>query len=52
MNKEDALKILDESFLNPDYKSLVDEDYQKIPKEFWSDKDFVLEAVKQHEYIN
>ena len=40
MNKEDALKILDESFV-------MDEDYQKIPKEFWSDKDFVLEAVKK-----
>ena len=36
MNKEEALKILDESF-----------DYQKIPKEFWSDKDFVLKAVKK-----
>jgi len=40
VNKEDALKILDESFV-------MDEDYQKIPKEFWSDKDFVLEAVKK-----
>lgn len=40
MNKEDALKILDESFVR-------DEDYQKIPKEFWSDKDFVLKAVKK-----
>mgnify|MGYP006264162515 FL=1 len=40
MKKEDALKILDESFV-------MDEDYQKIPKEFWSDKDFVLKAVKK-----
>ena len=40
MNKEEALKILDESFV-------MDEDYQKIPKEFWSNKDFVLEAVKK-----
>ena len=40
MNKIEALKILDESFV-------MDEDYQKIPKEFWSDKDFVLKAVKK-----
>lgn len=40
MNKKDALKILDESFV-------MDDDYKKIPKEFWSDKDFVLEAVKK-----
>lgn len=43
MNKEDALKILDESFVR-------DEDYQKIPKEFWSDKDFVLKAVKKKKF--
>ena len=40
MNKKDALKILDVIFVK-------DDDYKKIPKEFWSDKDFVLEAVKK-----
>ena len=39
MNKKDALKFLDES---------LPSDYGKIPKEFWSDKDFVLEAVKKN----
>ena len=39
MNKKDALKFLDVS---------LPSDYGKIPKEFWSDKDFVLEAVKKN----
>lgn len=38
MNKEDALKILGN-------REVKREDYQKIPNEFWSDKDFVLKAV-------